>query len=316
MSLDNQLDVFQSQQCSFICLNRIYTRYYVLVSVIIKTYNLLVVRSEEDDPNAAIARRNQTTAVILCGVIGALFDLEQETAGNHSRVLILLMLQCCSGFYFILHCAGNKDPGVIALGGHLTRLTARALMYLVLVPANPASPHTPLRRAAIDLIGRGFVLWEPHLEVSKVLLGLLDMSSEAAMWVPSQTYGLPLTPVADCCRTARHALASIARARPGVFITSVSKEIARYNTMATNSQTLNINMALHVLSRSKAEILHVVEQLIATDTALSVMRDLLTDVLDIILHCVDHNHLKQRQISEVFPPIQTFNQVGTEGLQK
>ena len=81
MSLDNQLDVFQSQQCSFICLNRIYTRYYVLVSVIIKTYNLLVVRSEEDDPNAAIARRNQTTAVILCGVIGALFDLEQETAG-------------------------------------------------------------------------------------------------------------------------------------------------------------------------------------------------------------------------------------------
>ena len=65
------------------------TRYYVLVSVIKKAYNLLVVRSEEDDPNAAIARRNQTTAVILCGVIGALFDLEQETAGNHSRVLIL-----------------------------------------------------------------------------------------------------------------------------------------------------------------------------------------------------------------------------------
>ena len=145
---------------------------------------------------------------------------------------------------------GVKDPNMIALNGNLTRLTARALMYLVLVPANPASPHTPLRyidqlehsftrhihycvdqselsitlhmieltnenspfrRAAIDLIGRGFVLWEPHLEVSKVLLGLLDMSSEAAMWVPSQKYGLPLTPVADCCRTARHALESIAR---------------------------------------------------------------------------------------------------------
>ena len=27
-----------------------------------------------------------------------------------------------------------------------------------------------LRRAAIDIIGRGFVLWEPHLEVSKVWL--------------------------------------------------------------------------------------------------------------------------------------------------
>ena len=37
-------------------------------------------------------------------------------------------------------------------------------------------------------------MWEPHLEVSKVLLGLLDMASEADKWVPSQVYGLPLTP--------------------------------------------------------------------------------------------------------------------------
>lgn len=242
-------------------------------------------RPEDDDPSAAAARRNQTTAVILCGVIGALFDLEQEKSGV-------------------------KDSGQSALGVGMSRLTAKALMYLVLVPANSALPlHTPLRRAAIDLIGRGFTLWEPHLEVSKVLLGLLDMSSEAAMWVPSQKYGLPLTPVADCCRTARHALAAIARARPGVFITSVAKEIARYNTLATNAQTLNVNLQMHVLTRSKAEVLHVVEQLIATDSALSEMRDLLTDVVDIVLHCVDHNHLKQRPLSEVFPPIQTFNQV-------
>ena len=65
-------------------------------------------------------------------------------------------------------------------------------------------------------------------QVSKVLLGLLDMSSEADRWVPSQRYGLPLTPIADCCRTARHALGAIARARPGVFVTSVAKEIARW----------------------------------------------------------------------------------------
>ena len=39
-------------------------------------------RPEEDDPSAAAAKRNQTTAVILCGVIGALFDLELEKVGN------------------------------------------------------------------------------------------------------------------------------------------------------------------------------------------------------------------------------------------
>lgn len=110
---------------------------------------------DEGDPSAVVARRNQTTAVILCGVLGALFDLEQERAGG-----------------------SNVDPP--ALGTVLVRLTAKALMYLVLAPPSDTMPsHTPLRRAAIDLIGRGFTLWEPHLEVSKVLLGLLDTSSEA-----------------------------------------------------------------------------------------------------------------------------------------
>lgn len=192
----------------------------------------------------------------------------------------------------------------------MTRLTAKALMFLVLSPATDQLPsHTPLRRAAIDLIGRGFVLWEPHLEVSKVLLGLLDMASEADKWVPSQVYGLPLTPVADCCRTARYALSTIAKARPGVFITSIAKEIARYNTLVTNAQTINVNLNHHILSRSKAEVLHVLESLITLESALSEIKDLLTDVCDIILHCIDQNHLKQKSLQEVFPPVQTFHQV-------
>ncbi|XP_023324405.1 WD repeat-containing protein 7 isoform X4 [Eurytemora carolleeae] len=242
-------------------------------------------RPDEDDPSAAAAKRNQTTAVILCGVIGALFDLELEKDEK-------------------------KEGGIPALDTVMTRLTAKALMYLVLSPASEQLPaHTPLRRAALDLIGRGFVLWEPHLEVSKVLLGLLDMASEADKWVPSQKYALPLTPVADCCRTARHALSSIAKARAGVFITSIAKEIARYNTLASNQQTLNVNLNHHVLSRSKAEVLHVLETLINLDTTISEIKDLLTDVIDIILHCVDHNHLKQKPLQEVFPPVQTFHQV-------
>lgn len=44
---------------------------------------------------------------------------------------------------------------------------------------------------------------------------------------------------------------------------------SRYNTLATNAQTLNVNLNNHVLSRSKAEVLHVVEILINLDIALS-----------------------------------------------
>ena len=169
---------------------------------------------EEGDEDQIKHRRNQSTAVILLGVIGALFDLE----------------------------ADKKGEADLALGTHLTRLTAKALMFLVLTTstsraqsvtaqmtqnsnvssAESTSVNTPtstastatlkitptaktaLRRAAIDLIGRGFVLWEPHLEVSKVLLGLLEMCCEADWWVPSSKYGLPLTAAGDSCRTSRY----------------------------------------------------------------------------------------------------------------
>ena len=115
--------------------------------------------------------------------------------------------------FFQADSAGSsKDLG--ALGHEMTRSTAKALMFLVLCTGSNAaaaaaaaagnggvlplvgSKHS-LRRAAIDLIGRGFLLWEPHLEVSKVLLGLLEMTCEADWWVPSGKYGLPLTPSGD-----------------------------------------------------------------------------------------------------------------------
>lgn len=106
-----------------------------------------------------------------------------------------------------------------------------ALSHLLLAPPSAKLPaHTPLRRAAIDLIGRGFTVWEPYLDISKVLLGkfplkgyfifyrnkfigLLELCSDADKLVPNMTYGLPLTPQADSCRTSRHALTLIATAR-------------------------------------------------------------------------------------------------------
>jgi len=240
---------------------------------------------EEASSSSGQAKRNQTTAIILLGVIGALFDLEAEKQSSSS----------------------GAEP---ALGNNLTRLTAKALMFLVLSPSSSTSKQpssSALRRAAIDLIGRGFVLWEPHLEVSKVLLGLLDMCCEADWWVPSGKYGLPLTPTGDSCRTSRHALTQIARARPAVFVTCVAKEVARYNNLATNAQALQVNLSRHTLVRSKAEILHLIELLIGCATR--ELADLLVDVVDIVLHCVDAGHLRSRPLGEVFGPLCLFPQV-------
>ena len=37
--------------------------------------------------------------------------------------------------------------------------------------------------------------------------------------------------------------------------------------------------------------------------------DLMIETMDIVIHCLDHNHLKMKSLSEVFPSIQKFPNV-------
>lgn len=241
-------------------------------------------------------KRKQTTAVVLLGVIGAEFGQDVGEGGTVRKRV---------------DDQRRKSSVVEGFGignNNLARQTSLALMHLLLAPPSPRLPaHTPLRRAAIDLIGRGFTVWEPYVDVSKVLLGLLELCCDADKLVPSMSYGLPLTPAADSCRTARHALTLIATARPAAFITTMAREVARYNTLQQNAQTLNVNLNNAVLHRAKPEILRGVELLI--DKMHSEMADLLVEVMDVILHCVDPGHLKVKGLAEVFPAICRFNQV-------
>ncbi|XP_014275232.1 WD repeat-containing protein 7 isoform X2 [Halyomorpha halys] len=236
-------------------------------------------------------KRKQTTAVVLLGVIGAEFgqDVGERRGPEQRRKSSII-----DGFGI-----GNNN---------LARLTSYALTHLLLATPSPKLPaHTPLRRAAIDLIGRGFTVWEPYIDVSKVLLGLLELCCDADKLVPSMTYGLPLTPAADSARTARHALTLIATARPAAFITTMAREVARYNTLQQNAQTLNVNLSTAVLHRAKPEILRCVELLI--DKMHTEMADLLIEVVDVILHCVESGHLKMKSLGEVFPAVNKFNQI-------
>ena len=64
--------------------------------------------------------------------------------------------------------------------------------------------------------------------------------------------------------------------RPAAFITTMAKEVARYNAMQQNAQTLNINMSNNVLHKAKPEILRGVELLI--EKMQTEMSDLLVEV--------------------------------------
>jgi len=116
-----------------------------------------------------------------------------------------------------------------------------------------------------------------------------------------------LSPAADSCRASRHALTLIATARPAAFITTMAREVARYNTLQQNAQTLNVNLANTILARAKPEILRIIELLI--DKMQPNISNLLIEVIDIVLHCLDLAHLKNRSLTEVFPALCRFSQI-------
>lgn len=64
--------------------------------------------------------------------------------------------------------------------------------------------------------------------------------------------------------------------RPAAFITTLAKEVARYNAMQQNAQTLNVNVNNSVLHKAKPEILRGVELLI--EKMQNEMADLLVEV--------------------------------------
>ncbi|XP_036890701.1 WD repeat-containing protein 7 isoform X3 [Sturnira hondurensis] len=183
----------------------------------------------------------------------------------------------------------------------------KALTFLLLQPPSPKlPPHSTIRRTATDLIGRGFTVWEPYMDVSAVLMGLLELCADAEKQLANITMGLPLSPAADSARSARHALSLIATARPPAFITTIAKEVHRHTALAANTQSQQ-NMHTTTLARAKGEILRVIEILIEkmpTDVV-----DLLVEVMDILMYCLEGSLVKKKGLQECFPAICRFYMV-------
>uniref|UniRef100_A0A8C0GKQ4 WD repeat-containing protein 7 n=1 Tax=Chelonoidis abingdonii TaxID=106734 RepID=A0A8C0GKQ4_CHEAB len=183
----------------------------------------------------------------------------------------------------------------------------KALTFLLLQPPSPKlPPHSIIRRTAIDLIGRGFTVWEPYMDVSAVLMGLLELCADAEKQLSNITMGLPLSPAADSARSARHALSLIATARPPAFITTIAKEVHRHTALAANTQSQQ-NIHTTALARAKGEILRVIEILI--DKMPTDVVDLLVEVMDILMYCLEGSLVKKKGLQECFPAICRFYMV-------
>ncbi|XP_060746580.1 WD repeat-containing protein 7 isoform X2 [Tachysurus vachellii] len=246
--------------------------------------------------NSYEERRKQATAIVLLGVIGAEFGAEIEPPRLPSRS----------------RTSGQAPDGFgLTTGGSnysLARHTCKALTFLLLQPPSPKLPaHSTIRRTAIDLIGRGFTVWEPYMDVSAVLMGLLELCADAEKQLANITMGLPLNPAADSARSARHALSLIATARPPAFITTIAKEVHRHTAMQSQGSQSQQNVHTTTLARAKTEILRVIEILI--EKMPSDVVDLLVEVMDIIMYCIEGSLVKKKGLSECFPAICKFYMV-------
>lgn len=241
-------------------------------------------------------RRRQATAVIILGVIGAEFGQEMDPPHSNTPSPIKAMAKM------------DVPEGFGISNYSLARHTCKALVYLLLHPTSPRLPaHAPIRRAAIDLLGRGFTVWEPYIEVSAVLLGLLELCIDYDIHIASIQSGLPLSAKADSCRSSHHALCLIAAARPLTFITTIAREVARHNAAALNPQHQAL-LATSILVRSKNEVLRIIE-LLAEKMMCDVM-DLLIEVVDIILFCIDTTSLRtSNSLIEAVPALSRFHTV-------
>ncbi|XP_057311095.1 WD repeat-containing protein 7-like isoform X1 [Hydractinia symbiolongicarpus] len=274
------------------------------------------VSAEEDRPDIAMVmmttrkmvssdiKLRHATAIIMLGVIGAEFQKEVDPVNRDSKV-----------------SEGCMDVTVV-------RNTAKALTTLLLQRQSSKTPaYSAIRRAAIDLIGRGFALWEPHIDVSHVLLGLFELCADIESRLQNEkSRGFSVTAAKDLHRSAKHSLSLIATARPSACITTLAKEVARHVATSSMSFTQPSPAAIavyshvrhqppvsgesqvsHALHNACSEILRVMELMIEKNQQQVI--EFIVEVVDIIVHMLDFKVMKDRGLTEVFPSIFKFSMV-------
>lgn len=202
----------------------------------------------------------------------------------------------------------------------LARLTGHCLSQLLFVPSSTTLPlYTTLRYTAVGLIGRGFTFWEPYLDVAKVLLGLLDLSSDSE--APNVSISTNNTKnnnnnnlnmesklIPPSRQAAREALTAIALARPSVFITTLAREIAKFYNKQSGPSLKGSNIGNQpvtpILIKSKQEILRNISVII--DQMPLEVSNLMVETMDLTLHCIDHSLLENRGLNEAYPALNPF----------
>ena len=202
--------------------------------------------------HATPTQQQQTTSLVILGMIGAEFNSTGKTTPTESRkgskgtrrrgethtggtlmcwreISHIQLLDCISYLSFVVAVESSLEESEI-LDPAIARQTAKTLQAVLLEkPAHRSSIYSSLRCSAAELMGRGFHLWENYVDVAAVIMGLLDLAI---------TPGLPSLSGADEKSGKRHRaikfMADIARRalnlmvllRPVTIVSAIAKEVS------------------------------------------------------------------------------------------
>ncbi|KAF7255042.1 hypothetical protein EG68_08864, partial [Paragonimus skrjabini miyazakii] len=108
-------------------------------------------------------------------------------------------------------------------GSSFSVSAANALVRLL-----TSNASSSLRRAGIDLLGRGFVVWEPYVDLAQIINALLLLSVETENLCSKLASWQSIPDRVDLARTAREALWAITFARPKAVTLVLSLEVRRH----------------------------------------------------------------------------------------
>lgn len=247
------------------------------------------------DPDAVIKAKDYLTSIIILSVIAAEFNDFSYYTGQHEP-------------------ASLHDSQMI-LQKHEVNHVASCLQGILCCPISPScSLQGYLRRAAAELISKGFNVFFDHLDIPSVMMALFEI----AVTRPVNTGQMEEVPHTDyqlARQIAGRALNNIFQTRTDEMIEVLAKEVRTLTLYLGSTHSLipvpghehqEPNMAsgiiktgMQLVPRIRSLLLKILEELIKKRIPHLLL--MIVEFTELVLFCIGYEELKNKKIEEVFP---------------